>query len=888
MRRWKRLGFEDLESRLLLHGGPSSGIQDPDVNGDGRVDLFDINLVSQRWGTRGPVGDANGDGTVDIFDINLVGAHFTDSLPHSTDAVKQEEHLELFSLVNRGEATAVAHESGLWSDPDIWVGGRLPGAGDKVLVPRGVAVTVDGVYTDKIAWMRVDGTLQFSTDRDTQLTVDTLVGSATSVLLIDTPQPFTTRIVIADRGPIDTTWDPFALSRGIVWHGAATIHGAETAPYAFATGDLAAGQRQFSVTDSGGWQVGDRLLIASTSLLPSATAVYPDGLDQDDDLRIVAIVGNVVTLDRPLAFNHIPLDGHLPVIENLTRNVTVTSENTADLGRRGHVMFMHNPNVDIAYAAFVGLGRTDKVVTVTDPDGQGHGLENVRGRYALHFHRTGANLSGVPVVVKGVAIVDSPGWGLVNHESYVLADDNVAYNVAGAAFVTETGNELGEFKGNVAVRSHGGYELGQAGNDRGNNDLAHNGHGFWLNGSLVSVENNIAVGHSGAAFFFFGGLAIISRYNLPDPSILPPGVDRILSESVPVLFRNNFAYGSGNSLTAWGLGNPALQPTYSLFEDNTLYGTVLEGYSGQLEFRNNRILGNGDSYYGVVHTGVNFDVRFVDNTITGFQVGLLTNTEGTGEFIGGYYDNHESNFLIQNTQQNRPRSIDINGPQFGATATWNVNMSVDFFSFDISAIYPLPGYAAAPTPDVALLFSDRGLGAASTVRLNGERLYFDEQGPDFQFGELLTRALAELRYNPDGTSTTTGDLWRNYHLSVGNTLVPDDAHRAPGVRGWLTNSAAIEVSDVTLLSRRATPLLSGYVAHVRDSSGNDIYSQPTDLLAGRWNVVTVMVEGLQRGVLVFGVNDEAITSHWGTSAIEGDANGDGVVDIFDINSLATH
>ncbi len=887
MQRLSRLGIEDLESKILLHGEPVSGIADPDVNGDGRVDVFDVNLVSARWNTGGPVGDANADGAVNVFDIQLIGDHFSDSLPHSSDPVKQEEHLELLALVNRGEATAVAHESGLWSDPDIWVDGRVPTAGDKVLIPRGVGVTVDGVYTDKLAWIRVDGTLQFPGDRDTQLTVDTLIGSSTSLLSINTVAPYTTRIVIADRGPIDTNWDPHALSRGIIWHGAATIHGAELAPYAFAAGDLAAGQRQFSVSDANGWRVGDRLLIASTSLTSSAPAIFFSGTDQDEDVRIVAIDGKSVTIDRPLAFAHVTLDGHAPVIENLTRNVVVTSENAADISRRGHVMFMHNPNIDIAYASFESLGRTNKLKVVTDPDGAGNGLENVRGRYALHLHRTGTDLSGIPAVIKGVAIVDSPGWGLVNHESYVLADDNVAYNIAGAAFVTETGNELGEFKGNVAVRSHGSYMVFQAGDDRGNLDLGHDGHGFWLNGSLVTVEDNIAIGQSGAAFFFFGGSAWVPRSNLPDPSILPAGVDRIVAEAIPFVFRNNFAYGSANSLTAWGTSNPALQPAYSLIEGNTLFGPVLEGYSGQLEFRDNRILGDGSALYGVAHTGVNFDVRFVNNTIIGFEVGLLTNSEGSGQIVGGYYDNQRTNILVWNTQQNRARTIDIDGPQFGTTAQWNVEMSVEFFSFNISPLYPLPGWSQIATPDIGLLFSDSGMGTASVVRLNGERLYFEEQGPGFQFGDRLTRALTELRFNPNNTLSTTKDLWTNYHLAVGNMVLSPDAHQVRGVRGWLSDDPPIVLSDVHLVSSRATPRLHGYVAHVRDASGDDIYGQPTNLLPGRWNVVTVTVDGYQRGLLVYGIDANSVASRWGTSNVEGDANGDGAVDIFDMNAISS-
>ena len=53
------------------------------------------------------------------------------------------------------------------------------------------------------------------------------------------------------------------------------------------------------------------------------------------------------------------------------------------------------------------------------------------------------------------AVVDSPGWGFVNHSSNVAISGNVAYNVTGAAYATEAGDETGSFTGNIAIRSQG-------------------------------------------------------------------------------------------------------------------------------------------------------------------------------------------------------------------------------------------------------------------------------------------------------------------------------------------------------------------------------------------------------------------------------------------------
>ena len=61
--------------------------------------------------------------------------------------------------------------SGAWSDPATWQGGRLPKAGDSVLVREGHAVTYDIQSEAAIRVLKVAGTLRFATDRNTRLDV---------------------------------------------------------------------------------------------------------------------------------------------------------------------------------------------------------------------------------------------------------------------------------------------------------------------------------------------------------------------------------------------------------------------------------------------------------------------------------------------------------------------------------------------------------------------------------------------------------------------------------------------------------------------------------------------------------------------------------------------
>jgi hypothetical protein len=112
----------------------------------------------------------------------------------------------------------------------------------------------------------------------------------------------------------------------------------------------------------------------------------------------------------------------------------------------------------------------------------------------------------------------------VHHGGYGLVDDNVAYRVRGSHFFTENGSEIGRFKGNLAVRSHG------TGFDTGDDDgmpiprkyaykhplnIGHGGHGFWLQGGGVDVTDNVAVGHPYSAFGFFVANNRIVTYGGP-------------------------------------------------------------------------------------------------------------------------------------------------------------------------------------------------------------------------------------------------------------------------------------------------------------------------------------------------------------------------------------
>ena len=372
-------------------------------------------------------------------------------LPHPDNFLLLHQHLALAALVPDTDVTHTAINSGPWSDPATWINGIVPGNAARVFIPAGVVVTVDGIHTTPLKTVRVDGTLRFDPSIDTELWVDTLVGKASGTFEMGTEtQPVaadkTARLVIGSDGPIDRAWDPFAVSRGLVFSGVVSIFGAEKTPWLPLAMPPMAGHTTLQLASSPvGWAPGDKIVVAGTN----ATA------HEDEVRQIISVNASTITIDA-LVFDHSVPRSDLQVhVANLDRNAVIESESRS-LVERGHVMFHHDAVVHIGYAAFQDLGRTDKSRFVNNSAVDRNGVlaagtgTNQVGRYPVHFHRQGIEDDGAPAMVRGTVVSGSPGWGFVNHSSNVVFEDNVACDVGGAGFVNEAGNEIGAYRNNIA------------------------------------------------------------------------------------------------------------------------------------------------------------------------------------------------------------------------------------------------------------------------------------------------------------------------------------------------------------------------------------------------------------------------------------------------------
>jgi hypothetical protein len=249
-------------------------------------------------------------------------------------------------LVPVSAVTHTAVQSGLWQAPETWDSG-VPTDSARAHVPDGTTVTVDHEDDASLDWLRVDGTLRFDPATDTQLRVETVVTTAASRFEMGTQNApvasdHTARLVVADRGPIDTEFDPGRRSKGLITMGTVRLTGAEKTSWTALASHATAGDSSLELAEAPtGWQPGDTLVLpGQTPPDTDDSGTLREDAIEDEEVTIRAVRGTRVELDQPLSDDHVPparaFDSY---VLNLTRNVRIESEN-ATLDRRGHVMFM--------------------------------------------------------------------------------------------------------------------------------------------------------------------------------------------------------------------------------------------------------------------------------------------------------------------------------------------------------------------------------------------------------------------------------------------------------------------------------------------------------------------------------------------------------------------
>lgn len=456
-------------------------------------------------------------------------------------------------------ATAVRTDPGAsagvarrWSDPATWPGGRVPRAGDSVVIATGTRVLLD-TATAPLSGLTIEGTLVADPAKDVAITARyVMVHGESAALEIGSEQaPHPRRATITLTGAA-TDGDVMGMGTkvlGVMQGGRLDLHGASASKTSWTrlAADAGPGATSLELATAVDWTPGDTIVIAPSGFDPEEAEVA----------RVVAVAGTRVSLAAPLRFTHL---GRTQSIEGrtldmraevglLTRNVVVRGDSTSATTRfGGHVMIM-------------GPGTRARVSGVTFRE---LGQEGRLGRYAMHWHEVGSSNGSW---IRRSAVHTSFTRGVVVHGTTdTEVRDVVGYESHSHLFVpAEDGSEArNTFRDNLGILAR---RLPQERRIRhvevvnGSDDLRvqdeHRPSVFWSASAQVTLEGNAAVGATGGNGFHIAGggprtarIALVFRDNVAHTNAVPStgGNDRYPPNAAGFgLFADDFGTGTDTS-----------------------------------------------------------------------------------------------------------------------------------------------------------------------------------------------------------------------------------------------------------------------------------------------------------------------------------------------------
>ncbi len=504
---------------------------------------------------------------------------------------------------------------------------------------------------------------------------------------------------------------------------------------------------------------------------------------------------------------------------------------------------------------------------------------NARGRYAVHFHRTGINPGDDPATITGSAVVDSPGWGIVNHSSNVDVSDNVVFNALGAAYVTEAGDEIGSFDHNIAIHSQGS---GDGIEERKQvQDFGHQGDGFWLQGGNVSLTNNVVAGqrHAGYVFFPVGldqkglGITTIPAADLADP-IWAKGQAMVADGDVPLReFKGNKAFASGDAFESWFSLLNVSDSRESVVEDFSAWGLssgtgIFDPYTNQLTFKNVSLKNNLNNPGGTAfaRNSVTRNLTYDHVNLQGWNVGIDAPINGINEVIGGTFNNLKNIDISTSNSLNRVVNIHDGGPTDPMNFLDNLTVKDKNGSHtrvrsgtSICTRTSIPRTMTSPRISVRTSFASAWSASTDNRFITKNRRRASRRSPardhanDPNFGPLAAAFVP-----PELLDKTNAQLWTLYGLGIGGIVAPADAvdGTAQHVNGLIGSKLATYPPDLALTSAKYTNnanyILSYKVFDATTGKYKSFKETTATTLHSGWNLLMRTIAGATRTLLVYG------------------------------------
>jgi hypothetical protein len=452
-----------------------------------------------------------------------------------------------------------------WSSTSTWGGEFVPVAGETAYITK-ADILLDMDFSLNTLVIE-NGSLTFEDTREYKLSAKIILIRSGELLIGKEGSPFQNKITITLNGEnSDPTLPIFGNKVLGVQEGSLQIFGKPKTPHFSQLHEtVAKGAKSIKLYEAVNWEVGDEIVIASSSFEPT-----------EAEKRTITVIDRtninlpIISFENGLEFGHYgaiesytldsvtdTFDMRAEVI-NISRNIVVQGDSKSkNLQYGGHIMLTS-----------MKMNMKQSIGKLSNVEVRNAGQAFQLGRYPIHFHMMG-EINGS--YVKGCSIHDTFNRAITIHGvNNFKVEENVSYNIMGHSFFIEDSVETdNHIKNNVGILGRASWSLLNTDNNpaifwmtnpsnfwEGNRACGSEHYGFWmdlptgatgLNAGLSnycprgmplgSFKNNVS--HSNGHY----GLRIFPEYN--PKNVFCGTVNGTTVTTVPAIFENLFTYRNG-------------------------------------------------------------------------------------------------------------------------------------------------------------------------------------------------------------------------------------------------------------------------------------------------------------------------------------------------------